>query len=473
MMKKFIIASVAVWMLIFTGCSNQPLEPKAKYVFLFIGDGMGTTQVYATELYLSEINNLRSATNLNLSQLPVQSHMTTYSANSWITCSSASGTALASGNKTNNGVLGKDTSLTINFESIAEKAKKAGYKVGILSSVGINHATPASFYAHQNKRNMYYEIAKELPMSNFDYFGGGGFISPRGRNEQNPDTYELAIQAGYQYVNTAEAIQNLRASDQKILAVNPVLLSSSEFAWEIDKVEGSVSLADFTRKGIEVVKNPNGFFMMIEGGKIDWACHSNDAAAEIHEVIAFDKAIAEALEFYKQHPDETLIIVTADHETGGMIIGNNVEPNLKLLENQKASAQEFGKILIQFQQNNPKATFEQVMELIGSYFGLGDSKKGLELTPEELAQFKSAYCSTFDGSKKLNPDKDYLEQELEISIPSLAVATLNRKAGIGWTSFDHSASPVPVRVLGQGQNYFVSTIDNTDIPKIIGKVMGL
>ncbi|HAN00252.1 MAG TPA: alkaline phosphatase [Marinilabiliales bacterium] len=473
MMKKFLVAFTAGLMLVFVSCTTQHQEPKAKYVFLFIGDGMGATQVYSTELYLSALNDVRSTTNLNLSKLSIQSYMTTYSANSWITCSSASGTALASGNKTNNGVLGKDSSLTVKFETVAEKAKKAGFKVGILSSVGINHATPASFYAHQNKRSMYYEIASELPLSNFDYFGGGGFISPKGKDGQQPDAYELAAQAGYQYLHTAESIKNIKAGDRKVLAVNPVLLSNGEFAWEIDKNKESISLAEFTRKGIEVVDNPKGFFMMVEGGKIDWACHANDAAASIHEVLAFDKAVAEAIKFYNQHPDETLIIVTADHETGGMMIGNGVEPNLRLLENQKTSVQEFGRILVQFQQTNPKATFEQVMELIGRYFGLGDASKGLGLTSEELAQFKESFQKTFDGGKGLDPDKDYLEQETDISIPSLAVAILNKKAGIGWTSFDHSATPVPVRVMGQGQNYFVSSIDNTDIPKIMGKMMGL
>jgi len=456
-----------------TSCMSEANEPKAKYVFLFIGDGMGTTQVYSAELYLASLNGNRKTDNLNFSKFPVQSHMTTYSSDSWITCSSASGTALATGFKTNNGVLGKDSSLTINFETVAEKAKKAGFKVGILSSVGINHATPASFYAHQNSRNMYYEIALDLPLSNFDYFGGGGFMTPKGKDEQLPDAYENAEKAGYTYVHSLEAIQQIKNGNDKILAVNPFLLNKAEFAWEIDGVKESVSLAEFTKKGIEVVNNPKGFFMMVEGGKIDWACHANDGAASVREVLAFEAAVAEAVNFYKLHPDETLIIVTADHETGGMILGNENEPNLGLLKNQNISAQEFGRLLVNVQQSNPKATFEQILELVQQHFGLGDASKGLSLSTKEMALLEKAFNETFNGSKGLDPDKEYLDINANKTIPDIAVYLLNRKAGISWTSNDHSATPVPVRVIGQGQQYFTAPIDNSDIPKIISKVMGL
>jgi alkaline phosphatase len=456
-----------------SACTNQANEQKAKYVFLFIGDGMGVNQVYSAQLYKAAQAKQYEPVELNLTQLPVQSYMTTFSANHLVTCSSASGTALASGHKTNNGVLGKDTSLTINYETVAEKAQKLGFKVGILSSVGINHATPASFYAHQNSRGMYYEIAGELPQSNFDYFGGGGFIKPKGKTNDKPDAYQIAVDNGYNYVHTTIGIEALKNGAQKVLAVNPELYDGGEFYWEIDKKEGSVSLAEFTRKGIEVLDNPKGFFMMVEGGKIDWACHSNDAATSIHETLAFDDAVAEALEFYKLHPDETLIIVTADHETGGMILGNGgYDVHMELLANQTISAQEFGREVVDFQQKNPKASFDEVMTLVQKYFGLGNESKGLALSDEELAQFKNVYTQTFKGNKGLNPDKNYLDANDLPTLPDLAISVLNKKAGVGWASTDHSGTPVPVRVIGQGQRNFTQSIDNTDVPKIVAKLMG-
>lgn len=454
-----------------SSCTTPSTNTKAKYVFLFIGDGMGVNQVYSAQLYKAAMEKMHGPEALNLTQLPVQSYMTTYSADDLTTDSSASGTALATGHKTNNGVLGKDTSLTVNFETVAEKAQKLGYKVGILSSVGINHATPASFYGHQNYRGMYYEIACELPQSGFDYFGGGGFINPTGRNKDKPDAYQLAVDAGYHYVHDANSIEALSNGTQKVFAVNPVLYPGGEFSWAIDKKEGSISLAEFTRKGIEVLDNPKGFFMMVEGGKIDWACHSNDAATSIQETLAFDDAVAEALKFYKNHPDETLIIVTADHETGGMIMGNGQEIKLDLLANQVISSQEFGREVVKFQQENPKATFEQVMALVQQYFGLGDASKGLALTDAETAQFKQVYKAMFKAHKELNPDKNYLDENDSPTLPDLAVAVLNTKAGVSWASHDHSGTPVPVRAIGPGQNYFSQTIDNTDIPKIVARVM--
>lgn len=456
-----------------SACSNPAKAPKAKYVFLFIGDGMGTNQVYSTQLFKAALQGQAALAELNFTTFPVQSHMTTYSANSLVTCSAASGTALATGHKTNNGVLGKDTSLTISFESIAKKVKKAGYKVGILSSVGINHATPASFYANQDHRGMYYQIAQELPLSGFDYFGGGGFINPTGRDKSLPDAYQLAVDAGYQLANTPEALAALKAGDEKVFAVNPGSYPGGDFYWTIDKKEGSISLAYFVKQAIALLSNPKGFFMMVEGGKIDWACHSNDAAASIHETLDFDQAVAEALAFYRQYPDETLIIVTADHETGGMIVGNGRKVNVGLLQYQNSSAQEFGRILVNFKENNPKATFDQVMALVQTHFGLGDARKGLELSAEELKQFKTVYTELFKGDKGLNPDKDYLSANESMTLPDLALKVLSEKAGISWASKGHSGTPVPVFVLGQGQDYFSSRIDNTDIPKIVGKLMGV
>ncbi len=472
-MRKLSFLFLLSTLILISACSNPAKAPKAKYVFLFIGDGMGTNQVYSTQLFKAALEGKSDLAELNFTTFPVQSHMTTYSANSRVTCSAASGTALATGNKTNNGVLGKDTSLTISYESVAEKAKKAGYKVGILSSVGINHATPGSFYAHQNSRGMYYEIAKELPLSGFDYFGGGGFINPTGRDKSLPDAYQLATEAGYTLANTPEAIEAVKSGDEKVFAVNPGIYPGGDFFWRIDNKEESLSLAHFVKKGIEVLNNPQGFFMMVEGGKIDWACHSNDAATSIHETLDFDKAVAEALAFYRQYPDETLIIVTADHETGGMIVGNGHKVDVGLLQYQNISAQEFGRTLVHFKENNPKATFDEVMALVQKHFGLGDADKGLALTPEEVKQFKTVYTELFTGDKGLNPDKNYLATNESPTLPDLALNVLSQKAGISWASNDHSGTPVPVFALGQGQNYFGSRIDNTDIPKIVGKVMGV
>ncbi|MBI9066543.1 MAG: alkaline phosphatase [Salinivirgaceae bacterium] len=472
-MKKSLFYTLLIIFIAFSGCNTQPTSQHPKYVFLFIGDGMGLNQVQISELYLAAIADKYEPEDLSFSNFPIQSYQTTYSVNSLITCSSAAVTALATGYKTNNGVLGKDTSLTINYETIAEKAKKAGYKIGVLSSVAIDHATPAGFYAHQNYRGMYYEISTELPKSEFDYFGGGAFHYPTGKDLTKANAYELAESMGYTITDTQEEFFNIKQGDEKVLAFNPELYPDGEFYWEIDKKPGSISLADFTEKGIEVLENEKGFFMMVEGGKIDWACHSNDAVTMIHETLAFSDAVAEAIEFYQEHPNETLILVTADHETGGIVLGNGASPKLGVLENQKISGQEFIRKLTNLKNENKNVSFKQVMDSVSKDFGLGKSELGLSLTKEEKEFLYEGYQVTFSNNLKGEADKDYLSEKEGNSFAERVVYLLNEKAGISWSSYNHSATSVPIYAIGAGQEQFKTKIDNTDIPKIIAELMGL
>ena len=191
--------------------------------------------------------------------------------------------------------------------SVAEMAKEAGMKVGVVTSVSLDHATPAACYAHQPSRNNFYEIAIEATQSNFDYFGGGGFLQPRGKNNDQRDIFEIFAENGYTVVRNREDFEKLTPQSGKVVAINAVLDEDQTMPYEIDREENDLSLADFTRKGIELLDNPEGFFMLVEGGKIDWAAHANDAATVIRDVLAFGEAIEEAIKFYQQHPEETLI----------------------------------------------------------------------------------------------------------------------------------------------------------------------
>ena len=149
---------------------------QAKYVFYFIGDGMGVNQVNGTEMYRAELQNGRIGVEpLLFTQFPVGTMASTFSATNSVTDSSAAGTALATGSKTYNGAIGMDDQKNP-LQTVAEKAKKAGKRVGIATSVSIDHATPAAFYAHQPSRSMYYEIATDLPKADFDFYAGSGFL---------------------------------------------------------------------------------------------------------------------------------------------------------------------------------------------------------------------------------------------------------------------------------------------------------
>ena len=301
-----------------------------KYVFLFIGDGMGPEQIRITEAYLAAglaagWPELRARygdrPSLAFTGFPAQGSISTYSASHDITDSAAAGTALATGQKTRNGVVGLTSAKWGRLPTLAEQAKKNGRRVGIVSSAPINHATPATFYAHISSRFKMYDIGRQLIESDFDYFGGGGFQKHDAKGRQS--LYDLAEESGLVVLRERQDIQAARYEHGKtILAVNPVLNGREAMPDGLDLFrngdENGLGLNEFVQKGIELLENENGFFMMVEGGKIDWAGHDNEAERLIFEILEFNLAVESALEFAAKHPEETLIVVTADHETGDL-----------------------------------------------------------------------------------------------------------------------------------------------------------
>ncbi|HOK60489.1 alkaline phosphatase, partial [Tenuifilum sp.] len=403
-------------------------EPKAKYVFYFIGDGMGVSHVTLAKLYADSV--LLDSTAMSFTRFPVTSLSTTYAHNRYVTCSAAAGTALSTGTKTSINTIGLTYDRTDTLYSIAKKFKEAGKKVAILTSVSIDHATPAAFYAHVGSRGSYYDIAKQLLKSNYDFFASGGFLEPYGtKTDSNAvSVYELGKVRGCQFTSSLTEVDSLVAAGAKSIvysAPNPA--PSSTLQYEIDRSESDISLADITRKAIEVVDNPNGFFIMVEGGKIDWAAHDNDAATVIHEVLAFARAIDVALEFYRKHPHETLIVVTADHETGGLSIGNRENKydfHVKLLHYQTASEERLHKLIAEFKEQNPKAKFDDLLKFLADKTGLS---KDIELNENDIKMLKDAYNVAFKGLKS-NEKTTYSETD---PISKVSIQILNSKAAVG------------------------------------------
>ncbi len=464
--RLFVLSFLAISFFVFVSCQQaEQNDPKAKYVFFFIGDGMGISQVHAAEAFQSAMAGDGNHIPLGFREFPEAGLSTTYAANRFITGSAAAGTALATGHKTAIGRISMDTSGTVPFETLAEKAKKKGMKVGIISSVSIDHATPAVFYAHQPKRNMYFEISLELAASNIDFFGGGGFRSPEGELKgEQINVIELAQENAFEYVNTKAAFGALMPSENKVLFVNPELTDGEAMLYAIDQPEGYISLADITKKAIELLDNENGFFMMVEGGKIDWVCHANDAATTVYEVLDFSAAVDEAVSFYKQHPDETLIVVTADHETGGLGLGSNVmkyESDYSLLAHQKVSGDAFNKILSDWRKDNHinEKGFKKMLMLLKEYFGFGGDEAPISLSPGEKETLKEAFMA-YD----LSQENEYGNYK---RLTYIATEILAHRAGLGWTSYSHTGVVVPVYTIGVHSTAFSGNIDNTDIPKLI------
>ena len=298
--------------------SAYTTDASPKYVFMFIGDGMSSPQTNAAQVYNG--NNVSGAIELEkltFTQFPVVGLQYTQDSTSFCPDSASTATSLSSGFKTHSGVIGMGVDKVTAGETIAEKVKQQlGWKVGIISSVTLNHATPAAYYAHIASRNDYYEIGEQMAASGFDYFAGGSLLENDGEA-----LYEVLEDAGYTVTSDRDTILSLNADSGKVYAVSPELQDDGAMKYALDMDDDDITLAEFVRKGIDVLYNEKGFFLMCEGGKIDWAGHANDAVANISDTIALDEAVEVALEFAFQHPDETLIIVTGDHETGGMTIG--------------------------------------------------------------------------------------------------------------------------------------------------------
>ena len=451
-------------------CTCFLYAQQAKYIFFFIGDGMGINQIQMTELYSAEFQGNIGVAPLLFTQFPIATIATTYSATNGVTDSAASGTALATGVKTRNGCIGVMKDKITHLKSIAVRAREAGCKVGVASSVAINHATPAAFYAHNENRKNYNAIGHDLVTAGFDFYAGADFwsVTP----QDSIGLYNLAYNNGYTITRGYKEFQKkARTSDKMILSQRNAVskIDSRTIPYAIDRQKTDLTLSEITRAGINILtKDPEkGFFFIIEGGSIDWACHSNDAATVIHEVQDLDKAIGVAYEFYQQHPDETLIVVTADHETGGLGLGTgSYELNLGVLSNQKISEREFSKVLNHLRKkNNGNVSWDIVKKSLCENFGFW---KKVQLTPQQEDRLKMAYESSFINDIGL-VESEYQKDE---AVAAEAKKIINEIALVDWISKGHSASFVPVFALGVGAEDFQSRTDNAEIPRKIAEIGG-
>lgn len=460
-----------------TDASSANETTKApKYVFLFIGDGMSYPQFQSAADYLGAIadtNNdsiLDGSKSLSFMEFPVAGSANTYDSTSFCPDSASTATSISTGHKTYSGTINMDETMTTSYETIAEKLKKQlGYEIGIVSSVNLNHATPAAFYAHQASRNSYYEIGLEMISSDFDYFAGGALKKPTGNDGDKEDLYELAKKAGYKVTTTQAEAEAVTSADEKVILIDEHLADSDSMTYEIDRPDGEWALSDYVEKGIEVLDNDKGFFMMVEGGKIDWACHANDAGSTIQDTVALSDAVEVAIEFAKEHPDETLILVTGDHETGGLTIGfagTDYDTYFTNMSNQKISYAKYDSDYVaKYKENN--TSFEDAMKDVETLFGLkttGEEDDVLVLTEYETAKLKAAYEQTMSGESS----DDYTQEEYVLYgtyEPFTVTVThiLNNKSGISFSSYAHTGLPVAVFASGVNEEQFAGYYDNTDI----------
>ncbi|SDH97621.1 alkaline phosphatase [Alteribacillus persepolensis] len=357
----------------------------------------------------------------------------TDSANNYVTDSAAAGTAMATGEKTNNDMI----SMTPGgepLESILQKAGDEGKATGLVATSTITHATPAVFGASVEARDNETAIAPQL-LNNVDVLLGGGrdnFLPEnQGGNQKNDNLIEKAEQDGFEYIKTKEELE--KAESEKLLG----LFAEDAMAPDMERPKEQPSLADMTEGAIDnLEQDDDGFFLMVEGSQIDWAGHAHDAAWAMSETEAFEKAVKEAVEFAEED-GETLVVIAGDHETGGMSVGGNDEykANPEILRNVTATGDTMAEAL-----NNDRSNAADVLK---EYAGISPSE-------EEIARIQAA------------------------EDPAFAMNTIvSEHAYVGWTTDAHTGTDVQLYAYGPSSDLFHGLLDNTDLPKKMAEAMDI
>ncbi|WP_152655580.1 alkaline phosphatase [Oceanobacillus sp. CFH 90083] len=363
----------------------------------------------------------------------------TYSADSNITDSAAAGTAMSTGVKTNNGIIGLDPEGNP-LQTILEASQDQDKSTGLVATSTITHATPAAFGAHVDDRNKETEIAGQLIDNEIDVLLGGGknnFLpESEGGNQAEANVLQQAEKQGYQLVENRNQLleADIDLENENLLG----LFADDAMSPELHRnAEEEPSLAEMTQTAIDTLKNDeDGFFLMVEGSQIDWAGHDNDAVWAMTDVEAFEKAVQEAINF-AEADGNTLVVIGGDHETGGMTAGANGSGTA-----------------------NP--------ELLHGITAIGAN------IAEELNEDRSNVSEVVSKYTDMEFSEEEIQSIQEAEDPKIAINTvISAKANVGWTSTNHTGVDIPVYAYGPGADKFSGHHDNTDLPKIIAESAGI
>lgn len=428
-----------------------------KYIFYFIGDGMGLNQVGITNLYLKALGQEE----MRMTRLPVTAFYTNYSASSPITDSAAAGTALSTGHKTKNGMLGMGPD-TVAVTSIARTLADEGWGVAIATTVGPDDATPGAFYAHVPYRNMLEQVNRQMAEAEYAFIAGA---SLRGVGKEAKGAKPVLDEFKERGIQIVEGIDGARQiTSDKVVMLFPASGMPNSVGYTIDSIPGAPTMAQITRAALQQLErvSPERFFIMMEGGLIDHACHGNDAGTMVKEVQAFDEAIRVAYDFYLAHPDETLIVVTADHETSGVSLGNTTrsyEANLEWLKAQRQSKEQFSNFCKGILKSRMAYTWDDMRQYLTDNMGFWAT---VPLTDAQTQALEEAFHKTFIERNAVQDQKTLYAQF--DAFAALVYKTMADQAGVGFTTTRHSGSYIPVFAIGVGAERLRGLGDNTELP---------
>ena len=312
---------------------------------------------------------------------------------------------------------------------------------------------------------MYYELGQDLCQSGFDFFAGADFHPPF-KKEGEPSLHEQARAAGYTILKGYKEYEKKgRKADKLILLQSDKQnekLGSEQLPYALDQTKDDLTLEQITRMS----KNTDGFFFQIEGGMIDWACHRNDIGSCIAEVLDMDKAVKVAYEFYQQHPDETIIVISADHETGGMAMGvGPYEIHTDLLRFQQNSINELKWILKEQYKKEPKKfNWASVEKTLQQRMGFG---AGITLKDKQQDRLKERWADIEKAIAENGKVNDRIDDLCETT-----KRILSEVAMISWASGGHSNGYVPIFAVGPGTEVFQGRIDNIEIAPAMARIAG-
>ena len=438
-----------------------------KYIVYFSGDGMGLGHVLTADTYNRTVRT--DGKHLTMLQFPVTSVALSYSASSKITDSAAAGTALSTGTKTRNYMLGMNPD-TVPCYSVAHELKNMGYGVAVATSVAVDDATPAAFYAHVPNRKKFYEIGLDLAKSGYDMFVGTKLRGLKDKSGKETDLLKVIDANGYTIANGPKGYEKAK-NCKKLLLLNTDT-SVEHNGYTIDSVADNLKLPFITKACIEHLSkvSPDKFFIMVEGGNIDWAAHANDAATVVKEIVNFDESIAVAYNFYLSHPDETLIIVTADHNTGGMALGVEKGPkniNLRNFDFQRISLETLQRKCSEIMKSNQAITWDEMRSYLKDNFGLYGY---IEVNAKRDKQLRDKFNKTFIDRKSTDEKTLYATFS---EFVATVFDVLDHCTGIGWTSHNHTGDFTPVFAIGVGVEEFGGLNKNIDLPAKIRRLTGI
>lgn len=477
-MKRVFILSLKVLALslVFFAISVLPVDakkktPTPKYVFYMIGDGMGINSVRGTEIYNEGTG--KGPSEINFNHFPVKTFVNTHSANSLVTDSAAGGTALSTGFRTFNNGEGVDENGNP-VSTVLEWAKEKGFGAGVATSVGVNHATPSAFYGHDKSRSSYETLAMQLFSSKLDFAAGAGFLNEvRKTGHDSAYLEKQAESAGFTILRGSDQCKRASSVEGRLLCLSGK--NENELPYAIDRNPDDTKLADFVQAGIDYLYAnyaKKGFFFMVEGGKIDYSAHADDGVTTFAEINDFAESIDLVLDFYNQHPDETLIIVTADHETGACMLGAGL---YEMHADRMAYQQKSETVLTSMfrekfsprrgQRDFVPPTYEDIKAFLSENLGLWSK---VEVDAEGEKAIKAAYDESFGRGQADGESRSLYSSNSRLV--HVGVEYLNRTAGYVWAHTAHSGSPVGLYVKGACAEAFMSCENNVDIPVVLGKV---